>query len=52
MNIGSAALVVIDMQNCFVKRHSRHAVPAVCGLVDRWSGAGRPVVFTRYFNLG
>lgn len=50
MDIGHAALVVIDMQNGFVNRHSRHAVAAVTDLVTRWSASGLPVVFTRYFN--
>ncbi|MFJ1594722.1 isochorismatase family cysteine hydrolase [Kitasatospora albolonga] len=50
MDISSAALVVIDVQNGFVNHHSRHVVPAVSGLVAQWSAAGRPVVFTRYFN--
>ncbi|MFD0343334.1 isochorismatase family cysteine hydrolase [Streptomyces sp. NPDC127117] len=50
MDISSAALVVIDMQNGFVNHHSRHAVPAVSDLVAQWSAAGRPVLFTRYFN--
>ncbi|MFD8009904.1 isochorismatase family cysteine hydrolase [Streptomyces sp. NPDC058955] len=50
MDIGSAALVVIDMQNGFVNHHSRHAVPAVSDLVAQWSAAGRAVIFTRYFN--
>ncbi|MFC5662860.1 isochorismatase family cysteine hydrolase [Kitasatospora misakiensis] len=45
-----AALVVVDLQNGFVNRHSRHVVPAVEALVDRWSAGGRPVVFTRYVN--
>ncbi len=42
MDISSAALVVIDMQNGFVNHHSRHVVPAVADLVARWSAAGRP----------
>jgi nicotinamidase-related amidase len=50
MDIGSAALVVIDMQNGFVNHHSRHAVPAVSDLVAQWYAADRPVIFTRYFN--
>ncbi|QDY76788.1 isochorismatase family cysteine hydrolase [Streptomyces qinzhouensis] len=50
MDIGNAALVVIDMQNGFVNHHSRQAVPTVTDLVARWSAAGRPVLFTRYFN--
>ncbi|GAA1931535.1 cysteine hydrolase [Streptomyces sodiiphilus] len=50
MDIGSAALIVVDMQNGFVNHHSRHAVHAVSDVVAQWSAAGRPVVFTRYFN--
>lgn len=50
MDIGSAALVVIDMQNGFVNHHSRHAIPAVSDLVAQWYAADRPVIFTRYFN--
>ncbi|MFJ4909065.1 isochorismatase family cysteine hydrolase [Streptomyces sp. NPDC093249] len=50
MDISSAVLVVIDMQNGFVNHHSRHVVPAVSGLVAQWSAAGRPVILTRYFN--
>lgn len=50
MDISSAALVVIDMQNGFVNHHSRHAVPAVSDLVAQWYAADRPVIFTRYFN--
>ncbi|MFJ6898100.1 isochorismatase family cysteine hydrolase [Streptomyces hokutonensis] len=50
MDIGAAALVVIDMQNGFVNSHSMHAVPAVADLVSSWASKGRPVLFTRYFN--
>lgn len=50
MDIGSAALVVIDMQNGFVNHHSGHAVPAVSDLTAQWTAVGRPVIFTRYFN--
>lgn len=50
VDLGNAALIVIDMQNGFVNHHSRHAVPAVAGLVRHWEAARRPVVFTRYHN--
>lgn len=50
MDLDHAALIVIDMQNGFVNHHSRHVVPVVGGLVERWTAAGRPVVFTRYVN--
>lgn len=50
MDIGNAALVVIDMQLGFVNRHSQHAVPAVADLAATWAATGRPVIFTRYFN--
>lgn len=45
-----AALIVVDMQNGFLNHHTRHLVPVVADLVDRWSATGRPVVFTRYLN--
>ena len=50
MNIGNAALIAVDVQNGFVNQHSRRAVPAVAKLAAQWSAAGRPVIFTRYFN--
>jgi nicotinamidase-related amidase len=50
MSIERAALVVIDMQNGFINDRSRHVVPKVVGLVERWEATGRPVVFTRYHN--
>lgn len=50
MDIDHAALIVVDLQNGFTNQHSRHVVPIVAGLVERWSAAGRPVVFTRYRN--
>jgi nicotinamidase-related amidase len=50
MDVRTAALIVIDMQNGFLNHHSRHVLPAVTDLVDRWTAAGRPVVFTRYHN--
>jgi nicotinamidase-related amidase len=45
------ALVVVDIQNGFVRDASRHVVPVISGLVDRWQQAGLDVVFTRYFNF-
>nr|WSX78503.1 cysteine hydrolase [Streptomyces sp. NBC_00899] len=50
VNIGEAALIVVDVQNGFVNQHSRHVVPVISDVVSRWSAAGRPVVFTRYRN--
>ncbi|GIJ25375.1 hydrolase [Micromonospora qiuiae] len=45
-----AALIVIDMQNGFINNRSRHVIPRVVDLVERWEATGRPVVFTRYHN--
>lgn len=50
MDIGRAALIVVDMQNGFISEHSQPVVPAVTEVVTRWTAAGRPVVFTRYHN--
>ncbi|MEV0325439.1 cysteine hydrolase [Micromonospora echinospora] len=44
------ALIVIDMQNGFITAHSRHVIPKVVELVERWEAKGHPVVFTRYRN--
>ncbi|MFJ8832241.1 isochorismatase family cysteine hydrolase [Micromonospora aurantiaca] len=45
-----AALIVIDMQNGFINDRSRHVIPKVVELVERWEATGRPIVFTRYYN--
>jgi len=42
--------LVVDVQNGFVTDNSRHVVPVIADLVERWTAAGRPVVFTRYLN--
>jgi nicotinamidase-related amidase len=44
------ALIVVDVQNGFVNRHSEHAVPAIAGLIADWTALGLPVAFTRYLN--
>ncbi|MBB6171955.1 nicotinamidase-related amidase [Nocardiopsis mwathae] len=43
-------LVVIDMQNGFIRPASAHIVPEVVGLVRDWAAAGGAVLFTRYLN--
>jgi nicotinamidase-related amidase len=45
------ALVVVDVQNGFIRETSRHVVPIISDLVDRWQHARQDVVFTRYFNV-
>ena len=50
IDIKNAALVVIDVQNTFVKDPTRHVVPVIKGLVEAWQKAGLPVVFTRVFH--
>lgn len=50
MDPDETALVVIDVQNGFVTVNSRQVVPVIADLVDRWTAAGRPVIFTRYLN--
>lgn len=49
------ALLIVDMQNDFVRRgapqevpDARATVPAIAALLDAFRGAGRPVVFTRF----
>ena len=49
------ALLVVDMQNDFVRRgapqevpDARATIPAIAALLDAFRGADRPVVFTRF----
>lgn len=48
--LSNPVLVVVDVQNGFVNRHSEYVVAPVVELVTEWIGKGLPVVFTRYFN--
>jgi nicotinamidase-related amidase len=50
VEIGTTALVVVDMQNGFVRAQSRHVVPVVVDLVRRWQHAGGATIFTRFIN--
>ena len=50
LDLASSVLVVIDMQNGFVREKSAHVVPVVVDLVRRWQEAGGATVFTRFLN--
>jgi nicotinamidase-related amidase len=45
-----SALVIVDVQNGFVREQSAHVVPLIADVVRRWQDAGGDTVFTRYFN--
>lgn len=46
----SAVLVVVDVQNGFIREASAPVVPVIADLVRRWQAAGGDTVFTRYLN--
>ncbi|WP_190093338.1 isochorismatase family cysteine hydrolase [Streptomyces melanogenes] len=46
----STALIVIDVQQGFINRHSRGVLPSIVRLVEGWRTAAGPVVFTRFHN--
>ncbi|GLW31227.1 cysteine hydrolase [Actinoplanes regularis] len=46
----SSVLVVVDVQNGFIRPPSAPVVPIIADLVERWQQAGGEVVFTRYLN--
>ena len=50
VGVTGSVLVVIDMQNGFVKPSTAYVVPRVVDLVRRWQDAGGDVVFTRFIN--
>lgn len=45
-----AVLVVVDVQNGFIREASAAVVPVIVDLVARWQAAGGDVIFTRYLN--
>jgi nicotinamidase-related amidase len=45
-----SVLVVVDVQNGFVREPSAPVVPVIADLVDRWQRAGGKTLFTRYLN--
>lgn len=50
IDIDHAALLVVDVQNGFVNDQSKHVLRAIADLTTQWADAGRPTVFTRYWN--
>lgn len=50
MDLERTVLVVVDVQHGFVKEPSRHVVPRIVDLVERWQNDGGDVLFTRYLN--
>ncbi len=50
MDTTHQALIVVDVQNGFLNHHSRPMLATLSRLLTAWAHAGRPVVFTRYFN--
>lgn len=50
VEVEGSVLVVVDMQNGFVKPESAYVVPVVTDLVRRWQDAGGDSVFSRFIN--
>jgi nicotinamidase-related amidase len=50
VDLSSAVLFVVDVQNGFCNEISAPAVRRIVPLVRRWSDAGLPMIFTRYHN--
>lgn len=46
----SSVLVVVDVQNGFIREASAPVVPVIVDLVDWWERHGGDFIFTRYFN--
>ena len=43
-------LVVVDVQNGFITKHSQPVIPIIVDLVRRWQTARSDVIFSRYLN--
>ena len=50
MEMSNAVLVVVDVQNGFITRHSKAVVGVIADVVASWKAAGGDVWFSRYAN--
>jgi len=50
MEVDNAVLFVVDVQNGFRNEFSAPAIRRMVPLVQNWTRAGLPVIFTRYHN--
>ncbi|MGH8628627.1 MAG: cysteine hydrolase [Gammaproteobacteria bacterium] len=50
MRLDTSVLMVVDVQNGFLTETTRHALPVIIELVDKWQKLDGMTVFTRYFN--
>lgn len=48
--MSNPVLVVVDVQNGFIRPESAHVVPVIARLLERWQKEGGDVLFTRYLN--
>jgi nicotinamidase-related amidase len=50
MELDTAVLLIVDVQNGFITADTEHVVAAIAQLAGKWQIEGGRVVFTRYFN--
>ncbi|MDQ3151606.1 MAG: cysteine hydrolase [Actinomycetota bacterium] len=50
MDLRTAVLLVVDVQNGFVTEDTEHVVPAIQDLTARWDQADGTTIYSRYFN--
>jgi nicotinamidase-related amidase len=50
MKIDKSVLMVVDVQNGFLTGETRHVLPIIIDLADRWQKLNGTTVYSRYFN--
>lgn len=50
MNLETAVLLIVDVQNGFITNDTEHVVTGIAELAGRWQSEGGRVLFSRYFN--
>lgn len=50
MDLRVVALLIVDVQNGFITKDTKHVVPAIRDLAAKWKQAGGATVYSRYFN--
>ena len=50
MRTGTSVLMIVDVQNGFITRETRHVLPVITAFLDQWQKLNGNTLFTRYFN--
>jgi nicotinamidase-related amidase len=51
LNNREVPLLIVDVQNGFVNKHSEHILPGLLNLANRWAAIGWPIYMSQFTNF-